>query len=253
MSALVVLIAAIDVGEVVRIVLLLVVSGLLSVLLLVCVRFLIFKFCRIPKEGVHLSVDGGEKTKKKRFFWANLCFTLLFFSLIVSVMPIHDYFCETDFDSKPSDLVGVWRFDRYYGDKRFNKGDFKNFELVLSEDQTFRLSGVPRWMIDYTHEKVDDSPGRPINELNDNKAKIWILSTPEREKDDVVEGRWQVVEDFGSDPRWVDLISQGYNFDPWELTINGLFAPRFPYKHGAPKGVMLRKDEDGEASTASRR
>ena len=252
MSALVVPIAAIDVGEIARIVLLFVVSGLLSVLLLVCVRFLIFKFCRIPKEGVHLSVDGGEKTKKKRFFWVNLCFTLLFFSFIISVMPIHDYFCETDYDSTSNDLVGVWRFDRYYGDRRFNEEDFKNFELVLFKDQTFRLSGVPRWMIDYSHEKVDDSPRRRINELTDKKAKIWILSTPEHENDGVIEGRWQIVEDFGGDPRWVDLISRGYDFDPWEMTVNGLFAPGFPYEHGARKGVALYKDKGGETSAAFR-
>ena len=67
MSALVVPIGAIDVGEIARIVLLLVVSGLLSVLLLVCVRFLIFKLCRIPKEGFHLSVDGEKRQKRSDF------------------------------------------------------------------------------------------------------------------------------------------------------------------------------------------
>ena len=166
-------------------------------------------------------------------------------------MPIHDYFCETDYDSTSNDLVGVWRFDWRCGDRRFNEKDFKNFELVLFKDQTFRLSGVPRWMIDYAHEKVDDSPRRRISELSDKRAKIWILSTPEHEKDGVIEGRWQIVEDFGGAPRRVDLISQGCNFDPWELTINGLFAPGFPYKHGARKGVALYKDKGGETSTAS--
>ena len=249
MSAPVVLITEIDFSEIARIVLLLVVSGLLLILLHVCVRFLIFKFRRLPKEGFHISVVERKETKKKRFFWANLCFTLLFFPLIVSVMPVHDYFCQTDYDSEPNELVGIWRFDRYRGDVAFNTDDFKNFELVLYEDQTFRLSGVPRRMIDYSCEKVDDSPRRPIGELIDKKAKIWILSIPEHENDDVIEGRWQIVEDSGGDPRWVDLISQGCNFDPWELTANGLFAPGFPYKHGVRKGVALYKDKGGETPT----
>ncbi len=186
---------------------------------------------------------------KKEHFYAKLtaAFAILFTYLCIRCYDMRYTYPFLEFWWDEVDVVGVWRFDPYFSQKSFDPEEFKDFELTLNEDMTFRMSGIPLSLVAYTEDKVNDAPRTRIKEYHGLQKKIWILSSSPIDAQTVIEGKWSVVEIVDGDHKEqsVDLTASGYNFEPWRTAHVGLFSSGAPYDNSSKsrkKGVMLELD-----------